>query len=101
MIKNQHEVVAAFMRAFQQGLQDTVDNPGKAAELAVSYNSTLDLAGQKARMQVFLPLLDPMGGTKGALDPAMFEFNYNLLLEGGMLSQPFDVTQAYSLDFVQ
>lgn len=101
MITNQHDVVAEFMRAFRKGLQDTVDNPDKAAELAVSYNSGLDLAGQKARIQIFLPLIDPLGGTLGGLDPEVFQFNYDLFLKGGALAQPFDVITAYTLDFIQ
>jgi ABC-type nitrate/sulfonate/bicarbonate transport system substrate-binding protein len=101
MIANQKAVVTEFMRAFRQGLQDSVDDPDKAAELAVSYNSSLDLAGQKARMHIFLPLINPAGGTLGGLDPEIFQFNYDLLLKGDVITQPFDVTQAYTLDFVE
>jgi ABC-type nitrate/sulfonate/bicarbonate transport system substrate-binding protein len=101
MIANQKDTVTAFMSAFKQGLQDAVDNPDKAAELAVARNSTLDLAGQKARMHIFLPLINPAGGTLGGLDPEIFKFNYDLLLNGGVIAQPFDVTQAYTLDFVK
>ncbi len=101
MIANQKDVVAKFMRAFRQGLQDTVDNPDKAVDLAVSYAPNLDVAGQKARIQIFLPLINPAGGTLGGLDPEIFQFNYNLLLNGGMITQPYDVTQAYTLDFVK
>jgi NitT/TauT family transport system substrate-binding protein len=101
MIANQKDVVTEFTSAFRQGLQDAVDTPDKAAELAVSYAPSLDLAGQKARMHIFLPLINPAGGTLGALDPEIFQFNYDLLLNGGVITQPFDVTQAYTLDFVE
>jgi hypothetical protein len=85
----------------RQGLQDTVSSPDKAAELAVSYKSSLDVAEQKARMQIFLPLINPAGGTLAALDPEVFQFNYDLLLEGGVLAQAFDLTGAYTLDFIK
>jgi ABC-type nitrate/sulfonate/bicarbonate transport system substrate-binding protein len=101
MIANQREVVAEFMRAFRHGVQDAVDSPDKAAELAVSYNPGLDLAGQEARMRIFLPLINPAGGTLGGLEPEIFGFNYDLLLKGGVLTQPFDVTQAYTVDFIK
>jgi ABC-type nitrate/sulfonate/bicarbonate transport system substrate-binding protein len=97
----QKDVVAAFVSAFKQGVQDAVDNPDKAAELAVSYAPSLDVAGQKARMHIFLPLINPAGGTLGVLDPEIFQFNHDLLLDGGVISQPFDVIQAYTLGFVK
>jgi hypothetical protein len=47
------------------------------------------------------PLINPAGGTLGGLDPEIFQLNYDLLLKGGVIAQPFDVTQAYTLDFVE
>jgi NitT/TauT family transport system substrate-binding protein len=57
VIANQTEVVAQFMRALRQGLQDTVSNPDKAAELALSYNSAWTWRGESP-VQIFLPLID-------------------------------------------
>jgi hypothetical protein len=51
-------------------------------------------------MEISLPLLQPAGTNLGAMDPAVWEFTYQTLLDQEMLTGTLDIEQAYTLDFL-
>jgi NitT/TauT family transport system substrate-binding protein len=100
MIANHPDKVERFLRGSLGGLQDTIDNPEKAIDVTLTYDNTLDRDGQLRRLQAFIPLLHPAGTQLGAMDAEIWEFNYQLMLDNGILTAPLDVTKAYTLDFL-
>lgn len=100
MVTNHADKVERFLRATLGGLQATIDNPDKAIETTLTYDSTLDHDAQLRRLQSFIPLIHPAGTQLGMMDAEIWKFNYQLMLDNGLLTQPQDITKAYTMDFL-
>lgn len=99
MIAQQPELVQKVVRAVLEGIEDVVANPNAAAQRGLDYNQNLDIEKETERLNLLLPLIHPAGSHIGMMDPKVFEDNYHLLLDNGLIA-PFDVEQTYDLDFV-
>jgi NitT/TauT family transport system substrate-binding protein len=100
MIANHPDKVERFLRASLGGLQDVIDNPDKAIETTLTYDNKLVADEQLRRLQAFIPLIQPAGTQLGMMQPEVWQFNYQLLLDNHMLSAEQEVTKAYTLDFL-
>ncbi|MDX1522707.1 MAG: ABC transporter substrate-binding protein [Anaerolineae bacterium] len=105
MIKNNPALVEAFVQATIQGIQWAVDNPEKAAQNVVDLygadqGSEFE-AGQLAGMFASLPLLNPSGSAPGLMTVDAWETTHQILLDHGILDEPLDVTEAFTLEFVE
>jgi NitT/TauT family transport system substrate-binding protein len=100
MVKNKPDVVERFLRATLAGWADVVSDPDKSAGYVLTYNSTLDLAGQKNRIEALLPLVNPAGSHIGMMQADVWQFDYQQLLDNGVLSKPMDVTTGYTMSFL-
>jgi NitT/TauT family transport system substrate-binding protein len=100
MIANHPEKVERFLRATLAGLQDTIDDPEKAIDVTLTYDKTLVKDEQLRRLQAFIPLIQPAGTTLGIMQPEIWEFNYQVMLDGEMLIESQDVAKAYTTVFL-
>jgi NitT/TauT family transport system substrate-binding protein len=100
MVANHPDKVQRFLKGSLAGLQDTIDNPEKAIETTLTYDKALDHDAQLRRLQAFIPLIQPAGTKLGMMEPEIWQFNYQLMLDNGLLTQPQDVTKAYTMDFL-
>jgi NitT/TauT family transport system substrate-binding protein len=100
MIANHPDKVQRFLKGTLDGLKDTVADPEKAIQTTLTYDKTLDYDAQLRRLQAFIPLIQPAGTQLGTMDPEIWQFDYQLMLDKGLLTQPQDVTKAYTLDFL-
>ncbi len=100
MIANQPDVVERFLRATIAGHQALIENPEKAIELTLTYDSNLVEEQQLRRLRAFIPLINPAGSKLGMMRPEIWEFNHQLLVDGGILTEPLDLSKAYTLDFL-
>ncbi|MEO8610623.1 MAG: ABC transporter substrate-binding protein [Chloroflexota bacterium] len=100
MIAKNPDKVQRFLKGTLDGLKDTVANPEKAIDATLTYDKTLDHDGQLRRLQAFIPLIQPAGTQLGVMEPEIWQFNYQLMLDNGLLTQPQDVTKAYTMDFL-
>lgn len=100
-IAERHEMVQHFVDSFVAGGKEMIADPQAAAELTMKYNDTLIVEDQLAHIHLFIPLVNPAGSHIGALDPSVFELGQALLLENGILTAPLDLTQVYTLEFLQ
>ncbi len=100
MIANQPDAVQRFINAFVQGQRAAFEDPEKAVDLALARDETLLREVQAEGMQRSLPLILPAGGEIGLMDPDVWSFTHEMLLEQGILSGPLEIEQAYTLDFV-
>ncbi len=104
MIKNKPDLVEAFLRATLRGAEWAVANPDQAAELVVQRfgdqlpETVKEL--QKEAMQASLPLLNPAGSKIGMMQPEVWEFTQQMLLDQGTLSEPVEVEKAYTMEFL-
>jgi NitT/TauT family transport system substrate-binding protein len=100
MVKNKPDVVQRFLRATLAGWADVVSDPDKSAGYVLTYNSTLDLAGQKRRIQALIPLINPAGSHIGMMQADVWQFDYQQLVDNGILTKPLDVNTAYTMTFL-
>ena len=104
MIENQPDVVAAMVRATSKGIQYTAAHPDEAYEICTKYVDNLAslsteeqelqhevLAGSIALYQMEQP---------GYSDPQAWQNMEDLLLQMGLISEPLDVSAAFSNDFL-
>ncbi len=99
-IANRPEMVEKFLRATLRGVQDAIDDPAEAATLSVSYNSDLNVDRETRAMERSLPLLNPSGSKLGMMTPEHWETTQQILLAQGLLSEPLDVSTAYTMTFL-
>ncbi len=100
MIANRPDVVERFLRATIRGHQAVIDDSDAAVDAVLSYNSELDRHGQAARLQAFIPIMNPAGTQIGMMNPDVWTFNYQLLVDNGQLSADVDLNSAYTMQFL-
>lgn len=101
MIATKPDLVLRFTRATLKGWTYAVENPTAAGAMVAKQNpkSVADL--EAARMAASLPLVNTGEDFIGWMEPAIWEGMERTLREQGVLSPPLDVTQAYTLRFLQ
>lgn len=95
------ELVQRMVRAMLRGIQDTVANPEEAFEISKKYVENLAQADQQAQMEVLktsigLYQTEPWG----ASDPQAWQNMQQVLLDMGLLTDPLDLSKAYSNDYL-
>lgn len=100
MVKNKPDVVERFLRATLKGIQSAVDNSEEAAKQVLVYNQDLTLESQIQGLQAALPLFKPAGTNPGMMTAQTWEFTANMLLEQGILQQIPELSQVYTLEFL-
>jgi NitT/TauT family transport system substrate-binding protein len=100
MIAEYPDTVKRLLKATIQGMQDVVNNPDQAASLVLTYDSKLNLDGQRRRMQATLPLLSPPGVRLGMMQPDIWKLTYQMMLDQKVLTQPVDLDRVYTMKFL-
>lgn len=100
MIANNPDVVERFLRATIRGHQAMVDDSEAAIDAVMTHDPELNREGQIARLQAFIPIVNPAGSQLGAMDANVWTFTYTLLVDNGQLSADVDVTSAYTMQFI-
>jgi NitT/TauT family transport system substrate-binding protein len=102
MIAEKPDAVERFVRSTLKGYDVLIDDPETAAEVTVSYNPEgLVYEQQFNRINAFLPLVKPANSDVGMMTEDVFEYNHDLLLDAGVLTEPLeDLTTAYNLTFL-
>ena len=100
MIANRPETVQHVVTGLLQGVQFVISNPEKAIEDVLVFNEELDAESQLRRLQAAIPLMNVPGIPIGSMNPEIWNFMANLLLEQGTIDESFDVSTAYTLDFL-
>jgi NitT/TauT family transport system substrate-binding protein len=100
MIAEQPDMVKRFVQATMQGVKDVIDNPDQAANLVLTYDSKLNLDGQRRRIQATLPLLSPPAAQLGMMQPDIWTFTHQLMLDQKELAQPVDLSRTYTTQFL-
>jgi NitT/TauT family transport system substrate-binding protein len=95
------QLVRAMVTAILQGIEYTLHNPDQAYEICKKYVENLAQAEQEVQMAVLLASIefwrnDPLGYS----DPNAWENMQQVLLEMNLLTQPQDLSEAFSNDFL-
>ena len=100
MIDENPELVTRFLNATLHGWQAAIEDPAAAVEDTLKYAREADRTLQTEMMDASVPLIftgqDNIGWMKGDQWQAM----YDILLHQHLLDRPFNVGDAYTLEFL-
>ena len=101
MIATKPDLVLRFTRATLKGWTYAVENPTASGAMAAKQNpmSVTDL--EAARVAASVPLVNTGEDVIGWMKPAIWEGMERTLREQGVLTAPLDVTQAYTVRFLE
>ena len=101
MIATKPDLVLRFTRATLKGWTYAVENPTASGAMAAKQNpmSVADL--EAARVAASVPLVNTGEDVIGWMKPAIWEGMERTLREQGVLTAPLDVTQAYTVRFLE
>lgn len=101
MLAEQPARVRAFVRAFLRGLADTIADPEAAYEISTKYVDGLAALDKDTQMAVLtLSIESWQAEPLGYSNPQAWENMHAVLLEMGLLTQPLDVSAAFTNDFL-
>ncbi|HNT23546.1 MAG TPA: ABC transporter substrate-binding protein [Anaerolineales bacterium] len=104
-LKNNPDLVQRMVQATLRGIADTLADPDQAFEICKSYVEALAqadapvLAVQRQVLEASLPLWQ--AETLGLADPLAWENMQAVLLDMGLLTQPLDLSQAFTNQFIE
>lgn len=101
LIAKNPELVESFTRATLKGWTYAVENPTAIGAFVQKYQPDADEDLERARMTASLPLVNTGEDFIGWIKPQVWETMEKTLREQGVLTQSVDITQVYTLQFLQ
>jgi NitT/TauT family transport system substrate-binding protein len=100
-IREQPGLVTRFLRATLKGWQDAIRNYEAAVTITLKYARVKDTQLQTAMMEGLLPLVHTGEDQIGWMKPEVWQGMYDILLQEKILTAPFEVSQAYTMRFLE
>jgi NitT/TauT family transport system substrate-binding protein len=100
LIENDPDLVARFLRASLKGWTYAVENPGEVPAMIQKFLPNADPAIQLAKMTASIPLINTGEDFIGWMKPEVWAEMYQTMSEQGLLTAPLDVTQVYTMQFL-
>lgn len=94
-------LVARFLRATLRGWQDAIEDYQQAAPVILKYARDKDPLLQAAMMEAQLPLVHTGEDHIGWMKTEDWQAMYNLLQDYDLLTKPFDINLAYTMQFLK
>ena len=100
-IASRPDLVQGMVRAFIQGIRDTISDPQAAYEVCKTYVDNLAQADQAVQTEVLNATIEFWKSDRvGFSDPQSWTNMQDVLLEIGLLEQPLDLEQAFTNSFL-
>jgi NitT/TauT family transport system substrate-binding protein len=91
-----------MVRAILRGVADTIADPDEAFEISKKYIENLAQADQAVQKQVLAATIEFWKTDKpGYSDPAAWANMQALLLAMGLISEPLDLEQSFTNEFIE
>jgi len=96
-----HDLALRFLRATLKGWTYVVENPVQAAAFVAKYRPEADLAYETATLTASLPYINTGEDHIGWMKPDIWTDMEQTSREQGVITKPVEVTQVYTLQFLQ
>lgn len=101
MVVEQPEKLSAFIAALLQGIVDAATNPDEAYQISMAYVENLADADETVQREILAESIRLWQTDQpGYSDPVGWDNMQAVLLDMGLLSQPLDLEQAFTNDFL-
>jgi NitT/TauT family transport system substrate-binding protein len=101
VIKENPQLVRAFIGAFLKGLSDTIANPDEAFKMSESYIPNFADLDADVQKQVLETSIEQWKTERlGYSDPQAWENMQNVLLDMGLITEKMDVNKAFTNEFI-
>ncbi len=95
------DLVKRMVRAFLHGLSDTLADPAAAYEICKDYVTNLAQADEAVQKQKLITSIELWQAERpGYSNPQAWESMQTILLDMGLLTQPMDVSKAFTNEFI-
>jgi NitT/TauT family transport system substrate-binding protein len=101
LIADDPELVLRFVRATLNGWTYAVEHPAEIGAMVKKYKPDADVGLQNDQMAASLPLVNTGEDHIGWMKAETWAGMEKNLLDGGAITAPFDVTQAYTMKFLE
>jgi len=101
LIEENPDLVQRFLRATLRGWQWAIENPEEAGPLALKFDPALEAAHQAAMMEASVPLVHTGEDHVGWMRAEVWSGTHDILLEQGILEEPVDLDEVYTMEFLQ
>jgi NitT/TauT family transport system substrate-binding protein len=101
MINEHPDLVTRFARATLRGWQEAIEDPPSAVEDTLKYALEADRELQTRMFEASIPLVFTGEDNIGWMNTGHWLTMYQMLLDQGLLDQPFDVAQAIDMQFLK
>jgi NitT/TauT family transport system substrate-binding protein len=101
VVKENPELVRAFVDAFLKGLSDTIANPEEALQISESYIPNFADLDANVQKQVLETSVEQWKTDRlGYSDPQAWENMQNVLLDMGLITEKLDLSKAFTNEFI-
>jgi NitT/TauT family transport system substrate-binding protein len=101
LIASDPDLVLRFTRATLKGWTWAVENAARVGPMVIKYNPAADANLENAKMAASLPLVNTGEDHIGWMKPEIWSGMEKILRQQGVLNLPLDVTQVYTMQFLQ
>ena len=101
LIAAQPDLALRFLRATLKGWTYAIENSAEVGPMVAKYNAKADPALEIAKMMASLPLVNTGEDHIGWMKPDIWAGIAKTLREQNVLTGPLDVTQVYTMQFLQ
>ena len=96
------QIVQRMVKAILRGVADALANPNEAYEICTKYVEGLAQADEKVQRKILLASMEFWRADRpGYSDPKAWENMQKVLLDMGLISQPLDLSKAFTNEFIK
>ena len=101
VIKENPQLVRAFVGAFLKGLADTITNPGEAFQMSASYIPNFAGLDAGVQKQILEASVEQWKADRpGYSDPQAWQNMQDVLLDMGLITEKLDLNKAFTNEFI-
>lgn len=100
LIEDDPVLVTRFLRATLEGWRFAIKEPDAVGEMVAQYNGNIDVALESAKLRASIPLIHTGLHHIGWMQYENWQEMHDTLLQQNILSQPFDVSEVYTMTFL-